>query len=66
MVRYDRKTMQAGGVSQQYGRVYPKVHGREYLNPLQGVMSLTTKPNYKQIRNALVSFPRPLLVDRRS
>ena len=61
VVRYERKTMQVGGVNQLYGRAYPKVHGWEDLDPLQGVMSLTAMP--KQIRNALISFPRPLLVD---
>jgi len=61
LVRYDRKEMQVRGEGRLYGRAYPSVYSFEDFTQLAGVLSLTALP--RQVRNALVSYPKPLLVD---
>ena len=60
LVRYDRKEMQVWGEERLYGRAYPSVYSFEDFTQLAGVLSLTALP--RQVRNVLVSYPKPLLV----
>ena len=61
LVRYDRKEVQVGNGVKLYGRAYPGVLNFEDFTRQARALSLTALP--RQVRNALVSYPRPLLVD---
>ena len=57
-VEYVRKKLKGG---RRYGRAYPSVMDLSTGRVMHGVPSLTTMP--RQVRNALISHPRQVLLD---